>query len=263
MKGVAKGRNVVVTGGPCPQHLILGGSKGIGKGVSMAFALAGAESVTISARSQSDLDATKKEIEAAAHHTKVIAIAADLTSSTAVDHLFAKLKKEGVTADILINNAGIMSPFTTIMDSDPAKWWNEMSIHVNATYLMTRGFLKQLNPSGPKPTVINTSSVGGVEPSLVKPGSSAYCIGKMAVIKFTEFVVAEHPEVRTFVYHPGGVETDLVKDAFPKEALATGFWSDTPELAGGYCLWMSTDRSDFMINRWGRYARTRIVANLV
>jgi NADP-dependent 3-hydroxy acid dehydrogenase YdfG len=219
----------------------------------MSFALAGAESVTISARSQSDLNATKKEISAAAPNTKVIAIAEDLTSAKAVDNIYETLQNEGITVDLLVNNAGVMSPFTSIQDSDPMKWWNELSIHVNTTYLMTRGFLKQLETSGPKPTVINTSSVGGVEPSLVKPGSSAYCIGKMAVIKFTEFLVAENPEVRAFVYHPGGVATDLVKDAFPKEALASGFWADTPELAGGYCLWMSTDRADFMINRWGRY----------
>jgi NAD(P)-dependent dehydrogenase (short-subunit alcohol dehydrogenase family) len=169
-----------------------------------------------------------------------------------VDELYATIKKEGVTVDILVNNAGIMSPFVKIVDSDPLKWWQEMSIHVNATYLMSRGFLKQLADSGPRPTIINTSSVGGVEPSLVKPGSSAYCIGKIAVVKLTEFLTAENPNVRCLVYHPGGVETDLVKEAFPKEALASGFWTDTPELAGGYCLWMSTDRADFMINRWGR-----------
>lgn len=133
-------------------------------------------------------------------------------------------------------------------------WWGEMSINVYSPYLMTRGFLKQL-PSSPKfrPTIINTSSVGGVEPSLIKPGSSAYCIGKMAVIKFTEFLQAENPNVRVFVYHPGGVATDLVSGAFPQEAIQSGFWSDTPELAGGYCLWMSTDRADFMIDRWGSY----------
>jgi NAD(P)-dependent dehydrogenase (short-subunit alcohol dehydrogenase family) len=220
----------------------------------MSFALAGADAVIISARSQAQLEETKKEIEAQAPHTKVIAIPADLVSPSAVDDLYARIKKEGITADVLVNNAGILSPFVKIMDSDPITWWQEMSIHVNATYLMTRGFLKQLSPSGkPRPTIINTSSVGGVEPSLVKPGSSAYCMGKMAVIKFTEFVAEEYPDVRCFVYHPGGVETDLVKDAFPKEALASGFWSDTPELAGGYCLWMSTDRADFMTNRWGSY----------
>jgi hypothetical protein len=47
--------------------------------------------------------------------------------------------------------------------------------------------------------------------------------------------------------------TGLVENAFPAEALKSGFWSDTPELAGGYCLWMSTDRADFMTNRYGRY----------
>jgi NAD(P)-dependent dehydrogenase (short-subunit alcohol dehydrogenase family) len=209
--------------------------------------------VIISARSRGDLDATTKEISSAAPNTKIIAIAADLTSAVAVDKLYATLKEEGVTADILVNNAGIMSPFIPIVDSDPMKWWQEMATHVNATYLMTRGFLKQLPSAVLRPTIINTSSKGGVEPSLVKPGSSAYCMGKLAVIKFTEFIAVEHPDVRVFVYHPGGVTTDLVKGAFPKEALASGFWSDTPELAGGYCLWMCTDRADFMINRWGRY----------
>jgi len=210
--------------------------------------------VVISARSQSQLDVTKKEIETEAPDTKVLAIPADLTLPAAVDELYATLKEQGVVIDMLINNAGIMSPFTHIKDSNPMSWWNELGIHLNATYLMTRGFLKQLPSSGPRPTIVNTSSVGGVEPILVKPGSSAYCIGKMAVIKFTEFVAAENPTVRCFVYHPGGVETDLVKDAFPSEALKSGFWNDTPELAGGYCLWMSTDRADFMQQRWGRYS---------
>ena len=237
-------------------HILLtvGGSKGIGKGIAAAFALAGADNVVISARSKGALDETKKEIETLAPNTKVLAIPADLSSTAAVDELYATLKKEGITADVLVNNAGIMTPFTKIIDSDPAVWWGEVSIHVNSTYLMTRGFLRQLSGSSKlRPTVINTSSVGGVEPSLVKPGSSAYCMSKLAVIKFTEFVAEEYPNVRVFVYHPGGVETDLVRDAFPAEALKSGFWTDTPELAGGYCLWMSTDRADFMINRYGSY----------
>jgi NAD(P)-dependent dehydrogenase (short-subunit alcohol dehydrogenase family) len=177
-----------------------------------------------------------------------------LTSASAVDDLYITLKSEGITADVLVNNAGIMSPFIKIIDSDPLKWWQEMSIHVNGTYLMTRGFLKQLPASEkPRPTIINTSSIGGVEPSFVKPGSSAYSMGKVAVIKFTEFLTVEKPNIRSFVYHPGAVDTDLVRGAFPREELAGGFWSDTPELAGGYCLWMTTDRADFMINRWGSY----------
>ena len=129
-----------------------------------------------------------------------------------------------------------------------------MSIHIQTTFLMTRGFLRQLPPNPQfRPTIICTSSVGGVEPGTVKPGSSAYCVAKLALVRFTEFVAVENPDVRAFVYHPGGVMTDLVSGAFPADALKSGFWSDTPELAGGYCLWMCTDRADFMRNRYGRY----------
>src|SRR5579871_3785899 len=197
---------------------MVGGSKGIGKGIATSFALAGAKTVVISARQQSQLEATKKEIESVAPSTKVIAIPADLTSESAVDNLYATLKKEGVVIDVLINNAGVMSPFVLIKDAKPSDWWQEMTIHIHSTFLMTRGFLRQLPSSSPfRPTVINTSSVGGVEPGLVKPGSSAYCVAKLGLIRFTEFLAVENPEVRAFVYHPGGVETDLVKQAFPKE----------------------------------------------
>jgi len=234
--------------------LTRGGSKGIGKGIATAFALAGAKNVIISARSQKDLQATKKEIESVAPNTNVLAVPADLTSEKAVDDIYTLLKKEGIVIDLLVNNAGVMSPFTLIKDVEPSQWWQEITIHVNTTFLMTRGFLRQLPESSHfRPTVINTSSVGGVEPGLVKPGSSAYCVAKLALIRFTEFLSAENPGVRAFVYHPGGVMTGLVEGAFPPEALKSGFWSDTPELAGGYCLWMSTDRADFMQNRYGRY----------
>jgi hypothetical protein len=40
----------------------------------------------------------------------------------------------------------------------------------------------------------------------VKSGSSVYYIGKMVIIKFTKFLVAEHPEIRASACHLGGVE---------------------------------------------------------
>jgi NAD(P)-dependent dehydrogenase (short-subunit alcohol dehydrogenase family) len=230
---------------------LVGGSKGIGKGVATAFALAGAGNVVICARSQNDLDSAKEEIEIISPGTKVLALAGDITSPPAVDSLFNKIASEGIVLDLLVNNAGIMGNFIPITESDPTYWSQELSTHVNATYLATRAFLKQLSPSVSSPTIINTSSLAGVEPSLVKPGSSAYCVGKFAVLKLTEFVAIENPSVRVFAYHPGGVMTDLVANVFPPEALKSGFWSDTPELAGGYCLWMSSPRGEFMRGRYG------------
>jgi NAD(P)-dependent dehydrogenase (short-subunit alcohol dehydrogenase family) len=176
-----------------------------------------------------------------------------------VDGLYVILKKECIIIDILVNNTGIISPFVKIIDSDPLKWWQEISIHINIIYLMSRDFLKQLASSDTRPTIINTSSMDDIEPSLIKSGSSVYYMRKITIIKFTEFLNVENPNIWYLVYHPGGIETDLVKEAFPKEVLISGFWIDTPELAGGYYLWMTTDRADFMINRWGRFHPYRVL----
>lgn len=113
-----------------------------------------------------------------------------------------------------MNNDEIMSPFVKIMDFDSMNWGGggEMRIYVNVViYLITREFLKQLSSFKiPRPTIINTSSINGIEPFIIKSGSSIYCIRKFVVIKFTEFLAEEYPEIRVFVYHPGSVEIDLV-----------------------------------------------------
>jgi len=51
----------------------------------------------------------KNEIEADVSDTKLPTIVADLTWSSAVFNVFAILKKQGVTADILENNSGNIS----------------------------------------------------------------------------------------------------------------------------------------------------------
>jgi len=73
--------------------------------------------------------------------------------------------------------------------------------------------------------------------------------GDCADDSFTEFLNSEHGKqgLRAFVYHPGGVPTDLAL-TMPKQMHA--LLRDKPELAGGYVVWLTTPAADFLKGRF-------------
>jgi NAD(P)-dependent dehydrogenase (short-subunit alcohol dehydrogenase family) len=53
----------------------------------------------------------------------VLAHATDVTSIDSVEALFARLDREGVLPDVLVNNAGDQEDILPMHLSDPTLWW--------------------------------------------------------------------------------------------------------------------------------------------
>ena len=83
--------------------VVTGGGKGIGRGIVIALAEAGAD-VAIAARSPGDIDAVAAEVEALGQ--KAIAVPTDVTSEEAVENLANRTVAELGGLDIWVNNAG-------------------------------------------------------------------------------------------------------------------------------------------------------------
>ena len=79
---------------------------------------------------------------------------------------------------------------------------------------MTRSFLPLMLRGGDK-QIVNLSSIGA---NMVRPGMSGYQIGKMAILRFSEFTNVEYGEqgVVAFSVHPGAIITNLAS-GMPKE----------------------------------------------
>ena len=79
---------------------------------------------------------------------------------------------------------------------------------------MTHYFLPLMLKGGDK-QIVNLSSIGAHH---IRPGFSAYQPGKLAILRFSEFINAEYGDqgVVSFAVHPGGVMTELAA-AMPKE----------------------------------------------
>jgi NAD(P)-dependent dehydrogenase (short-subunit alcohol dehydrogenase family) len=218
--------------------LITGAGRGIGRSIAIAFAHAGADRLILTARTATQLDAVANEIKGVSNEVEVIRIPTDVTNESEVNALFSAIQGK---VDILVNNAGTAESYRPLVEADTTEWWYTWEVNIKGTYLPTTYFLKKYGSIG---TIINTSSMGSIGTT---PGFSAYQSGKTAINRITDFIHAEYPNVRAFAYHPGGVKTELARKV-PENMQK--FFIDAPELAAGYCVWLTTEQADFLRGRY-------------
>jgi NAD(P)-dependent dehydrogenase (short-subunit alcohol dehydrogenase family) len=149
--------------------------------------------------------------------------------------------------DVLINNAGYLSKFVGVPDSDPDEWWRDWEVNVKGVYLVTRACWPMLLKSSLK-VIINVSSVGA---TFVPPQSSAYGSTKLVMCRFTEYINQDHGEgqdgMLAVAIHPGGVKTELAMN-MPEERHAA--LKDEPELPGDTFAWLASERREWLGGRW-------------
>lgn len=200
-----------------------GASRGLGKAMSVSFAKAGASKIAIGARG--DLSTTEKAMKAAAASAgrpepTILLVKFDVTDYKSVDEAAAQVKKNFGHVDIVINNAGKIGS-GQIADSDPDEWWKVWQVNLGGPYLVSRAFIPLLLEGSDK-TIITVSSVGA---HLIGPGMSAYQASKLAVLRLSEFIVAEYGDTGVLAYciHPGNIPTDMLTD-FTGTTEISDFW---------------------------------------
>ena len=101
--------------------VVTGGSRGLGRGIALALAAAGAHVVPVS-RTQADLDAVAEEIRTLG--SRALSVAVDVTIETQVQEMVQRVVDEFGHIDILVNSAGIVSlkPTTEF----PLEEWREI-----------------------------------------------------------------------------------------------------------------------------------------
>jgi 3-oxoacyl-[acyl-carrier protein] reductase len=176
--------------------VVAGGSRGIGRAIALACAEAGA-AVSICARGQAALDATRAEIAAFGHVAH--AASCDLSQLDAIDTYIADAALALGGIDVLVNNATGYGP-----SDDEASWDASLSVDLMAAVRASKAALPHLR-SGREPTIINISSGSGLNPS---PRNPAYGAAKAAVIHYTRTQAAAlaRSGIRVNCVAPGSIE---------------------------------------------------------
>lgn len=189
---------------------ISGGSKGVGRATAISFAQAGAAGIAVGARSGfGDLEneILKAAKDAGKQAPKVLQLKLDVMDRSSVQAAAKEVEQNFGKLDILINNAGYLSGFKPFLDDDMDEYWRNYEVNLRGVYWLTKELLPLMLKGGEK-TVINLSSIGA---HLMTPGAGGYQTTKFALLRFTEFLMAEYGSqgVLSYAVHPGGVSTEL------------------------------------------------------
>ena len=199
--------------------LVTGATDGLGRRVAQELAAKGA-TVLLHGRSPERLEATLEELRSRVGSEKAASYLADLSSLSAVRDLAERILSEHARLDVLVNNAGVISP-----DRKESEDGYELTFAINylSHFLLTRLLLPLLRGSAPA-RVVNVSSAGqspiDFDDVMLERGYGAmraYSQSKLAQIMFT-FELAERlsgTDVSTNALHPASLmDTKMVHESF-------------------------------------------------
>jgi len=180
--------------------LITGASQGIGFAITQALDREGAKLVLV-ARNRGPLLRASRRILGC-----VMVMAADVTKAAVVARLFANVKKQVGTLDVLINNAGVFTykPFakTTLDD-----WRTSLETNLTSIFLTTQAALPLLRRS--QGDVVNVLSVSS---RIAFPNCSAYTAAKFGARGLTSVLRRElrADGIRVMAVMPGMTDTRMM-----------------------------------------------------
>ena len=185
--------------------VVTGAGRGIGEGIAVTLADAGA-AVVCAARRVNEIEQVAADIRA--RGGRALAVATDVTDNDAVEALAQAAMNEFGRLDIWVNNAGGSPIQAPLVELDPAEWDATMRLNLTAVWVCTRVAARHMGDGG---RVINISSRAANTPT---PGSGHYAAAKAAVNSLTTTFARElGPRIRVNCIMPGAVPTEIMMTA--------------------------------------------------
>ncbi|CAL9636931.1 SDR family oxidoreductase [Streptomyces griseomycini] len=199
---------------PAPERVavVTGGSRGIGRAVSLQLARDGLAVVVNYTRDAASAEETVKTITAAGG--KAMPVRADVADEHAVAALFDRAEQEFGGVDVVVNSAGRLA-LSPIADLDLAVLDDMHRTNIRGAFVVARQAARRLRAGG---------SFLGVSTSVVGsrfPAYGAYAASKAAVESITLILARElrGRDVTVNTIAPGPTATDLFLDGKTPEEI--------------------------------------------
>jgi len=185
--------------------LVTGGSRGIGAGIAVALATAGAD-VAVNYREQGAA-AQSVCAEIASLGRKAIAVQADVSRAQEITRMVSELESSLGPVDILVNNAAIAKPrpFEEITETE----WDEiLKVNLKSVFLVTQAVIAGMRKRK-WGRIINLSSVAAQTGGAV---GAHYAASKAGIIGLTHSCASSFIKdgITVNAIAPALIETDMV-----------------------------------------------------
>ena len=202
--------------------VVTGAGLGIGRGVALGLAQAGAV-VVLAARTQADLEEVAAAVEASGR--RALVVPTDVTELDQLERLVDRAVQEFGRLDIAVNNAGGAMPRAAM---DTSAGFLERAFHFNVTapFTLTKLAARRMVDTAGSGAVVNISSRSA---SMTQTSFAAYGAVKAALDRLTRNMAPElAPRVRLNALGVGGVATRSLDVVLTDDGLRRQFLDATP-----------------------------------
>lgn len=193
--------------------LVTGASSGLGRHFAHVLAQAGA-AVVVAARRTDRLQQLVDDLQEAACDARAVPM--DVTDGAGVRAAFDTLAAQGVTPDIVVNNAGV-AVSRPLLEQTEADWDGVVDTNLKGAWLVAQEASRRLVAARRPGSIVNIASITGLR---VAGGVAPYCASKAGLIRLTQALALElaRHDVRVNAIAPGYVATELNRDFLASEA---------------------------------------------
>lgn len=217
LKGGLEGRVAMVTGG----------GRGIGRGIALALAKAGAD-VAVLARTASELDEVAGAIEKLGRRT--MAIPASVADRQATEIGVRRVVADLGRLDVLVNAAGVQirKPAVDVTEDD---WDQIFNVNLRGVFFCCQAAAKVMRDQRDG-RIINITSLTAV---IGLPMIAPYVASKGGVSQLTKALAVEWADlgIRVNAIGPGRIRTEMTDKLFQDDIIRESFMRLIPQHRGG------------------------------
>ncbi|APV44976.1 2-deoxy-D-gluconate 3-dehydrogenase [Dehalogenimonas formicexedens] len=234
--------------------IVTGGAQGIGKGIALRLAEAGA-SVAVSDINLESAQATVGEMKKMGY--KAVAVQSDISKVAEAERTVQETVKHFGDLHILVNNAGVY-PFASTETMTEATWDKTLNINLKGLMFFSQAAVRAMAAKGHGGKIVNIASVDGLHPT---GNLLSYDASKGGVIMLTKALAKDlAPKgINVNAIAPGAIVTPGASgglagmsqeqiDAVTKAFLATIPMGrqGTPDDIGRVALFLASDAADYI-----------------
>jgi 2-deoxy-D-gluconate 3-dehydrogenase len=226
--------------------LITGGNTGLGQGIALALAAAGADIASVARRPS---DETVGEVRARGR--RAVSIQADLTAIAPVGRILDEAEAALGPVDILVNNAGIIRRADAV-DFTERDWDEVMNVNLKAPFFLSQAAVRRMIAAGRRGKIINIASMLSFQGGVRVP---SYTASKSGVAGLTRLMANEWAPhgINANAIAPGyfatdntqALQDDPVRSREILGRIPAGRWGEPADL-GGAAVFLAGAASDYV-----------------
>jgi 2-deoxy-D-gluconate 3-dehydrogenase len=226
--------------------LVTGGNTGIGQGMALALAAAGASVASVARRPSDETVSAISDLG-----RKAVSIQADLGSLEPIERVLDEAEAQLGGVDILVNNAGIIRRADAVEFSE-ADWDDVMNVNLKVLFFLSQAFARRRIAATRGGKIINTASMLSFQGGIRVP---SYTASKSGVAGVTKLMANEWARfgINANAIAPGyfatdntqALQDDPVRSAEILGRIPAGRWGQPGDI-GGATVFLASAASDYV-----------------